>query len=146
VGVLLGAFNTRGTSDDETDDDSEHPNPDLRFKTVQHVDMGFLNPAIAEIWALVESYLSSLCRKCGNHSFKCIPEARSINRKRTALPGLPINYYNPTWFENTSPLFKDNTRVSVPLPTLVGCYALVYSSLGLTILRRSLIVAMPWTS
>jgi hypothetical protein len=49
VGVLLDALNTWGTSNDETDDDLEHRNPDLHFKTVWQVDTGFLNPAIAEI-------------------------------------------------------------------------------------------------
>jgi hypothetical protein len=49
VGVLLDALDTQGTSNDETDNDLEHRNPDLCFKTVWQVDTGFLNPAIAKI-------------------------------------------------------------------------------------------------
>ena len=49
MGLLLDALGPRGTSDDETDDDSKHVNPDSRFKTVRRVDIGFLSSAIAEI-------------------------------------------------------------------------------------------------
>ena len=58
MGLLLDALGTRGTSDDETDDNSEDPNLDSRFKTLQHVDTSFLNPEIATIWALVKSYVT----------------------------------------------------------------------------------------
>ena len=120
VGVLLDVLDTRGTSDDETDNDLEHRNPDSRFKTVRRVDTGFLNPAIAEIWASVESYPSSFRPSRGNRSFKRIPQARSINKKRTPMEGLPINYYNPRWFEGAPPLFRDQAKAEVPLPTLVS--------------------------
>ena len=130
MGVLLDALDTRCTSDDETDDDSEHANADSRFKTVRRVDMGFLNPAIAEIWASVESYPSSFRPSRGNRSFKRISEARSINKKCTPLKGLPINFYNPRWFEKAPPLFRDHATAPVPLPNLVGCHAFVHSKLN----------------
>ena len=59
VGLLLDALGTRGMSDDETDNESEPPNPDRRFKTVRRIDTGFLAPEIADIWAAVETYPSS---------------------------------------------------------------------------------------
>ena len=80
VGLLLDALGTLGTSDDETDDDSEHRNPDSRFKTVRRVDMGFLNPAIAQIWASVGSYPSALCPSHGNRAFKRISKANQLTR------------------------------------------------------------------
>jgi hypothetical protein len=39
--ALLDALGTRGMSNDETDDESEHRNPDRRFKTLWRVDTGF---------------------------------------------------------------------------------------------------------
>ena len=81
MGLLLDALGPQGTSDDETDDDSKHANPDSRFKTVRRVDIGFLSSAIAEIWASVESYPSSTCPSRGNRSFKWIAKVKSINKK-----------------------------------------------------------------
>jgi len=105
VGLLLDALGPWGTSDDETDDDSKHVNPDSCFKTVRHVDIGFLSSAIAEIWAKVKSYPSSTRPSHGNRSFKWIAKAKLINKKQTPLPGLPINFYDPTWLQGTSPLW-----------------------------------------
>src|SRR5216683_6217594 len=124
VGLLLDALGPRGTSDDETDDDSKHVNPDSRFKTVRRVDIGFLSSAIAEIWAKVESYPSSTRPSCGNCSFKRIAKAKLINKKRTPLPGLPINFYDPTWLQGTSPHFWKHIKAEVPLPIVVGYYIL----------------------
>lgn len=121
VELLLDALGTRGTSDDETDDDLEHANPDSRFKTLRRVDMGFLNPAVADIWASVESYPSSLHPSRGNRSFKRIPQAKKISKIRVPLPGLPINYYNPEWLENSPSHFRKHLSAEVPLPVLV-CY------------------------
>ena len=124
MGLLLDALGPRGTSNDETDDDSKHVNPDLRFKTVWHVNIGFLSSAIAEIWASVKSYPSSTCPSCSNHSFKRIAKAKSINKKQTPLPGLPINIYNPTWLQGTPPHFWKHIKAEVPLPIVVGYYIL----------------------
>ena len=124
MGLLLDALGPRGTSDDETDDDSKHANPDSRFKTVRRVDIGFLSSAIAEIWASVESYPSSTRPSHGSRSFKWIAKAKSINKKRTPLPGLPINFYDPTWLQGTSPHFRKRIKAEVPLPIMVSYYIL----------------------
>ncbi|KAH9009501.1 hypothetical protein EDB85DRAFT_1903008 [Lactarius pseudohatsudake] len=119
VTLLLDALGTLGTSDDETDDDSEYSNPDPRFKSVRRVDIGFLNPAIAKIWAAVESYPSSLRPSRGNRAFKRISKAKSISKNRTPLPGLPINFYSPQWLQASSSRFQRGVKAEVPLPILV---------------------------
>ena len=124
MGLLLDALGPRGTSDDETDDDSKHENSDSRFKTVRRVDTGFLSSAIAEIWASVESYPSSTLPSRGNRSFKRIAKAKHINKKRTSLPGLPINFYDPTWLQVTSPHFWEHIKAEVPLPVVVSYHIL----------------------
>jgi hypothetical protein len=124
VGLLLDALGPRGTSNDETDNDSKHANPDSCFKTVRRADIGFLSSAIAEIWASVESYPSSTHPSHGNRSFKWIAKAKSINKKRTPLLGLPINIYDPTWLQGTPPHFWKCIKAEVPLPIIVGYYIL----------------------
>ena len=124
MGLLLDALGPRGTSDDETDNDSKHANPDSRFKTVRRVDIGFLSSAIAGIWASVETYPSSTRPSRGNRSFKRIANAKSIDKKRTPLPGLPINFYEPTWLQGASPHFRKRIKAAVPLPVVVGYHIL----------------------
>ncbi|KAI9439155.1 WD40-repeat-containing domain protein [Lactarius indigo] len=119
VTLLLDALGTLGTSDDETDNDSEHLNPDPRFKSVRRVDIGFLNPAIAKIWAAVESYPSSLRPSRGNRAFKRIVKAKSISKNRAPLPGLPVNFYNPQWLQASPARFQRGVKAEVPLPVLV---------------------------
>ncbi|KAH9174007.1 hypothetical protein EDB89DRAFT_1904954 [Lactarius sanguifluus] len=113
VTLLLDALGTLGTSDDETDDDSAYSNPDARFKSV------FWNPAIAKIWAAVESYPSSLRSSRGNRAFKRISKAKSISKNRTPLPGLPVNFYSPQWLQASSSRFQRGVKAEVPLPILV---------------------------
>jgi len=125
--LLLDALGTLGTSDDETDNDSEHLNPDPCFKSVWHIDIGFLNPAIATIWAAVESYPSSIHPSCGNCAFKHISKAKLISKNCVPLPGLPVNFYNPQWLQASSSHFQRDMKVEVPLPVLVGNYAFVIS-------------------
>jgi hypothetical protein len=136
VGLLLDALGTRGTSDDETDDNSEDPNPDSHFKTLRRVDTSFLNPEIATIWASVESYPSSLRPSRGNQPFTRIPKAKSSSKNRTPLPGLPINFYNAEWLQNTSAEFQKRVKAEVPLPVLVGFYTFTYLTLSLTTVHR----------
>ncbi len=125
--LLLDALGTLGTSDDETDNDSEHLNPDPHFKSVQRIDIGFLNPAIATIWAAVKSYLSSIRPSCGNCAFKHISKAKLISKNCAPLPRLPVNFYNPQWLQASSSCFQRGVKVEVPLPVLVGNYAFVIS-------------------
>lgn len=120
VQLLLDALGPRGTSDDETDNDSDHRNPDPRFKSVRRVDIGFLNPAIAKIWASVESYPSSVCPSRGNRAFKRISDAKTINKNRKPLPGLPINFYEPKWFQTSTSCFRKSAKAEFPLPVLVS--------------------------
>ena len=127
VGLLLDALGTLGTSDDETDNESKHPNTDSRFKTVRCLDIGFLNPDIAKIWASVESYPCSLHPSRGNRAFKRIPEFKSISKNRTPLPGLPLNFYNPQWLQASSSRFRREVKAEVPLPILVGHCAFMIS-------------------
>jgi len=119
VGVLLDALATRGTSDDETDDECKHLNRDGHFKTVRHIDMGYLNPAIAQIWKSVETYPLSLRPSCGNHSFKHLATAHFDN-KRMPIPGLPMNFYDPQWLERAPARFQKQVTAVYPLPVLVG--------------------------
>ena len=135
VGLLLDALGPRGTSDDETDNDSEHANPDSCFKTLRRVDTGFLSPAIAEIWASVETYPSSLRLSRGNRSFKRIARAKSIG-KRTLLPSLPRNFYSPMWLQECSPHFRRHVKADVPLPVLVSYYTFIYRTLCLITVHR----------
>jgi len=134
---LLDALGTWGTSDDKTDCKLERTNPDLCFKTLRHVDLGFLSPAIAEVWVAVESYPSSFCPSQGNHSFKHIPEAKSVNKQRMPLEGLPINFYNPQWLEGCPHAFQKCTRADVPLPTLVGHHTSKFLTLSHSAYSRS---------
>jgi len=126
VGLLLDGLGTRGISDDKTDHESEYAGPDLRFKTLRCVDLGFLNPVIADIWAAVESYPASLCPSRGNRSFKHIPVAKSISKKCMPLAGLPINFYNPRWLEACPHYFQKHAKADVPLPALVGDHTSEY--------------------
>jgi hypothetical protein len=128
VDLLLDALGPRGTSDDETDDDLDNRNPDPRFKSVRRVDMGFLNPAIAKIWASVESYPSSLCPSRGNRAFKRSSQAKTINKNRTPLPGLPINFYDPQWLQASPSRFQRSAKAEFPLPVLVSCGVFVISA------------------
>ncbi|KAH9013094.1 hypothetical protein EDB85DRAFT_2158462 [Lactarius pseudohatsudake] len=125
VALLLDALGTLGTSDDETDNDSEHLNPDRRFKSVRHVNIGFLNPAIAQIWASVESYPTSLRPSRGNRAFKRISKAKSTSKNRMPLSGLPVNFYDPQWLKASPSRFQRGVKAEVPLPILVphgmGC-------------------------
>lgn len=132
VALLLDALGTLGTSDDETDNDLEHLSPDPRFKTVRRVNIGSLNPAIAKIWASVESHPSCLYPSRGNRAFKRIPNAKSISKNRTPLPGLPINFYNPQWLQTSSSRFQRGVKAEVPLPVLVGHRASVTSGTART--------------
>jgi hypothetical protein len=127
VEFLLDALGTRGTSDDKTDNESECPNPDSRFKTLRRVDTGFLNQDIADIWASVETYPSSLCPSRGNRSYRRISKAKSVNKQRTPLPGLPANFYNTEWLRETSSRFRGDVKTVVPLPVLVGHLAFMIS-------------------
>ncbi|KAH9068131.1 hypothetical protein EDB83DRAFT_2314661 [Lactarius deliciosus] len=102
--LLLNALGTLGTSNDKTDNDLEHLNPDWCSKSVQHVNTGFLNPAIAQIWASVKSYLASLHPSHGNHVFKCISKAKSTSKNHIPLSGLPVNFYGPQWLKAISRL------------------------------------------
>jgi hypothetical protein len=120
VGLLLDALGTRGMSDDETDNESEHPNPDRRFKTLRRIDTGFLAPEIAEIWAAVETYPSSAQLSCGNRSYKRNPRARSINKERIPIPGLPLNFYHPEWLRVAPSSFQSTIKGEVALPVLVS--------------------------
>lgn len=128
MGILLDALGPRGTSDDETDDDSNHSNRDSRFKTLRRLDMGFLNPAMADIWAAVESYPLSLCPSRGNRSFKRIAKAKSVS-KRAPLPGLPLNFYNPQWLPKSPPHFQKLVKAEFPLPILVSYHFIYYQKL-----------------
>ncbi|KAH9033067.1 hypothetical protein EDB85DRAFT_1890353 [Lactarius pseudohatsudake] len=119
VALLLDALGTLGTSDDETDNDSEHLNPDRRFKSVRRVNMGFLNPAIAQIWASVESYPASLRPSRGNRAFKHISKAKSTSKNCMPLSGLPVNFYDPQWLEASPSRFQRGVKAEVPLPILV---------------------------
>ncbi|KAH9012576.1 hypothetical protein EDB85DRAFT_1900244 [Lactarius pseudohatsudake] len=125
VALLLDALGTLGTSDDETDNDSEHLNPDRRFKSVRRVNIGFLNPAIAQIWASVESYPTSLRPSRGNRAFKRISKAKSTSKNRMPLSGLPVNFYDPQWLKASPSRFQRGVKAEVPLPILVphgmGC-------------------------
>ncbi|KAH8977147.1 hypothetical protein EDB86DRAFT_3093060 [Lactarius hatsudake] len=119
VALLLDALGTLGTSNDKTDNDSEHLNPDRRFKSVRCVNIGFLNPAIAQIWASVESYLASLHPSSGNRAFKRISKAKSTSKNRMPLSGLPVNFYNPQWLEASPSRFQRGVKAEVPLAILV---------------------------
>ncbi|KAI9430617.1 hypothetical protein H4582DRAFT_2086590 [Lactarius indigo] len=119
VALLLDALGTLGTSNDETDNDSEHLNPDRRFKSVRRVNIGFLNPAIAQIWASVESYPASLRPSRGNRAFKRISKAKSTNKNRVPLSGLPVNFYDPQWLKASPSRFRRVVKAEVPLPVLV---------------------------
>ncbi|KAH9011499.1 hypothetical protein EDB85DRAFT_2159896 [Lactarius pseudohatsudake] len=125
VALLLDALGTLDTSDDETDNDSEHLNPDRRFKSVWRVNIGFLNPAIAQIWASVESYPTSLRPSRGNRAFKRISKAKSTSKNRMPLSGLPVNFYDPQWLKASPSRFQRGVKAEVPLPILVphgmGC-------------------------
>ena len=125
VGLLLDALGTRGMSDDETDNESEHP--DRRFKTLRRIDTGFLTPEIADIWARVETYLSSAQLSRGNRSYKRNPDARSINKKRMPIPGLPVNFYHPGWLCKAPPSFRRTVKGDVALPNLVSHNAFILS-------------------
>ena len=120
VGLLLDALGTRGMSDDETDNDSERPNPDRRFKSLRRIDTGFLAPEIADIWTAVKTYPSSAQLSRGNRSYKRNPNARSISKKRTPIPGLPMNFYHLEWLSRAPPSFRSTVKRDVTLPTLVG--------------------------
>lgn len=104
-------------SDDETDNESECPNPDRRFKTLRRIDTGFLTPEIAEIWAAVETYPSSA--RNGNRSYKRDRRARSTNN-RDAIKGLPANFYHPNWLDKAPATFRSTVKRDVALPILVS--------------------------
>lgn len=127
VGLLLDALGPWGMSDDETDNESEHPNPNPRFKTLRRIDTGFLTPEIADIWAAVETYPSSARLSRGNHSYKRNPNARSINKKRTPIPGLPVNFYHPEWIRRAPPSFRSTVKRDVALPVLVSHNGIILS-------------------
>ena len=127
VGLLLDTLGTLGTSDDETDNDSEHRNPDPRFKSVRRVDIGYLNPAIAQIWSAVESYPSSLRPSHGNHAFKRISKAKTISKNRTPLLGLPVNFYDHKWLKASPSRCQRGAKAEFPLPVLVCYYTFVIS-------------------
>jgi hypothetical protein len=127
VGLLLDALGSRGMSDDETDNESEHSNPDRRFKTVRRIDTGFLTPEIAEIWAAVETYPSSTQLSRGNRFYKRNPKAKSVSKKRTPIPGLPVNFYHPEWLLKAPPRFRSSVKEDVALPALVSHNAFVLS-------------------
>jgi hypothetical protein len=120
VGLLLDALGTRGMSDDETDNESEHPNPDRRFKTPRRIDTGFLTPEIADIWAAVETYPCSAQISRGNRSYKRNSNARTTNWKRTPISGLPVNFYHPDWLRRAPPSFRSTVKGDVALPVLVS--------------------------
>lgn len=123
---MLDALGTRGTSDDETDNESQ-PIPDSRFKALRRIDTGFLNPDVAAIWASVESYPSSYHPSRGNRSYRRNPEAKSVNKRRIPLPGLPINFYNSEWLHTATSHFRVSVKAEVPLPKLVSCYIIIIS-------------------
>jgi hypothetical protein len=127
VQLLLDALGPRGTSDDETDNDLDHRNPDPRFKSVRRVDIGFLSPAIAKIWASVKSYPSSVCPLRGNRAFKRSSDAKSISKNRLPLPGLPINFYDPQWLQASPSRFRRSVKAEIPLPVLVSYNGFVLS-------------------
>ena len=104
-------------SNDETDNESECPNPDRRFRTFRRIDTGFLTPEIAQIWAAVETYPSSTRR--GNRPYKRDFRARSMNN-REAITGLPANFYHPDWLDKAPARFRSTVRGDVPLPILVS--------------------------
>src|SRR5258708_3480477 len=114
-------------SDDETDDESEHRNPDRRFKTLRRIETGFLTSEIAKIWAAVETYPSSAQLSCGNRSYKCNPQVRSTNKKRTPIPGLPVNFYHPEWLCRAPLSFRSTVKGEVALPVLVSHNAFMLS-------------------
>lgn len=124
---MLDALGTRGMSDDETDNESEHLNPDRRFKTLRRIDTGFLTPEIADIWARVETYPSSAQLSRGNRSYKRNPVARSTSKKRMPISGLPINFYHPDWLRKAPPSFRSTIKEDVALPNLVS-YPFILSS------------------
>ena len=95
--------------------------------SVRRVDIGYLNPAIAQIWAAVESYPSSLRPSRGNRAFKCIPKAKSISKNRTPLLGLPINFYDDKWLKASPSRFRKGVKAEFPLPILVCYYTFVTS-------------------
>ena len=124
---MLDALGTRGMSDDETDNESEHPNPDRRFKTLRRVDTGFLTPDIASIWAALETYPSSVQPSRGNRSYRRNPIAKSSNKRRIPIPGLPVNFYHPNWLHRAPPSFQRTVKAEVALPVLVSHSAFILS-------------------
>ncbi|KAH9174090.1 hypothetical protein EDB89DRAFT_2068051 [Lactarius sanguifluus] len=109
VTLLLDALGTLGTSDDETDNDSEHLNPDRR----------------SQIWASVESYPASLRPSRGNRAYKHISKAKSTSKNHMPLSGLPVNFYDPQWLKASPSRFQRGVKAEVPLPILVGYYSSV---------------------
>lgn len=124
---MLDALGARGMSDDETDNESEHPNPDRRFKTLRRIDTGFLTPDLANIWAAVETYPSSAQLSRGNRSYKRSTKARSVSKNRMPIPGLPVNFYNPEWLRKATPRFQSTVKEEVALPVLVSHNAFILS-------------------
>ena len=114
-------------SDDETDNESEHLNPDRRFKTVRRIDTGYLTPEIAEIWAAVETYPCSTQTSRGNRPYKRNHKAKSISKNRTPIPGLPVNFYNPEWLCMAPSRFRSSVKGDVALPALVSLNAFLLS-------------------
>jgi hypothetical protein len=127
IGLLLDALGTRGMSDDETDNELAHSNPDRRFKTLRRIDTGFLTPEIADIWAAVETYPSSAQLSRGNRSYKHVSKARQVSKKRIPIPGLPANFYHPEWLCNAPRSFRNTVRGDVALPVLVSHHAFILS-------------------
>ena len=116
---MLDGLGTLGTSDDETEDEISHPAEDSRFKRLRRVDTGFLNPAISKIWESVETYPSSLRISRGTRSFKRIARAKTTS-KRTPLPGLPMNFYDPEWLDKRPLRFQGQVKPMHTLPVLVS--------------------------
>ena len=122
--MLLYALGEEGTSDDETDDESE---PSNRKKLLRRKRIGHLNPDLASIWEAVESYPCKYHPSPGNRPFIRIAAAKTSSKDRRPKTGLPWNFYDPTWLQGSSDYFRKRVKAEFPLPALVSYYTYKYN-------------------
>jgi hypothetical protein len=123
---VLFKLDIDGMSSDESEDEKPMPRwSDRDLKKVRRVAIEWLNPKISALWASVETYenvpFDAILQRRGNASLSRKHIARSVNKARLPIIGLPRNWYNDNWYRSLESFQKRKleSRTDEPIPDLV---------------------------
>ena len=119
-------------------------------KAVRSIEIPWISPRISQLFEAVDSYESSLrvenmCSHVGNAPLHRHYEPPSKNIQAKAIPHLPQNWYDDTWFRGllTGQRMVLSVIAEVKIPTLVNAILLM-CDLELMEIPEALLLKVVW--